>query len=240
MKKIMLPLLCLLTIFISACDAKPANSNQITPSLTSAPTISVNQTVAPTSTPSRTPTITPTPQPQHSDLYDSFKEKVGSEITIEDGRKIKIEITDGTTVYPQNTAVLFDDSELMCTVEGIRTVDPLSNKRYIMIDFSIMNLSSSDFENTEDFLSLSDYSDYTYSPTVYLLDDISAPIGTLNMVIKPGDIARGEVTFEVPYKSSSNLTLRYDIPGDKIGRALFDIDLSTAVNQNGIKSSSIK
>jgi hypothetical protein len=248
-------ILCLFIFIFSACGTKEnyaAESVQITtapsltPTLSPEPTITNVPSPAPTSEPTITPEATSAPEPtkvakeekKHTKSYELFREKAGSDFTTEDGTEWTIQIADGFTIYPRHTAILFDDSELLCVVERFRTVDPLSNKRYVMIDFSIMNLSSSDFESSKDYLTLTDSNGYTYNSTIYILDDIMAPVGDLDISLKPGDMSRGEVVFEVPYKSTEFI-LRCDIPGDDIGRTSFVIDLSKCVNQNGIQSSSI-
>lgn len=252
MKYKILTMICLLALTLSACKTKGNDETayKVTPTITPAITANPSATITPVSTPTAEPTITPsptttptpkpTPEPKHSKLYSKYKKLFGQEFDSEDGRKYYVKVTDGKTLYSQNTVAFFDDSELMCDIEKIRTVDPLSNKRYIMVDFSVMNLSDSNFDSNEYYLSLSDKSGYTYSPVIYTDDELSAPVGNINMILKPEDMARGEVVFKVPYKSSPTMELRYDIPNDKVGRAKFSIDLSTSVNQNGVKSSSVR
>lgn len=236
-------------LLISGCGTidYAATSDQMTLSPTSDPTATptpiptLTPTPSPIPSPSPTPEPTPTPTPEFNEAYKAIRDTAGTSIPLNNGKEGYIEVTDGVTVYPKYTVALFDDSELACTLEGVRTVDPLSNKRYILIDFSIWNLSDDEFTSSESYLSLADkISGYTYNTTYYFLDDISAPVGDLDMSLKSGDMTWGEVVFEVPYRASSILQLRCDIPDDEIGRAIFTIDLSDAVNQNGIQSSSIR
>ncbi len=243
MKYKVLTLLCLIIFSLSACGTKVSNK-ATTVQITVTPTIMPTSTPAPTSTPTPIPTSIPTaiPEPakEHSKAYSMLEESVGEEFISEDGKTWEVEITDGITTYSRNTVVLFDDSELTCVVERFRTVDPLSDRRYVIIDFSIWNLSDSDFISSESYLSLSDSNGYSYNPTIYFFSGAIDPVGDLNMTLKPGDMARGEVTFEVPYRTPSDLVLKCDIPSDEIGRALFPIDLSECVNQNGTQSSLVK
>lgn len=249
--KIRILILVSALLLIAGCGTvdNAAATDQITLSPTTEPTLiptpvpTIPPTPSPIQTPDPTPTPipTPTPAPEFSEAYKIYRDAAGKTFTLDNGKEAGTEITDGVAIYSKYTVALFDDSELACTLEGVRTVDSLSNKRYIIIDFSIMNLSDTEFTSSKNYLSLSDgNTGYTYDTTYYLFDDISAPVGDLDMTLKPGDMARGEVTFEVPYKASSILQLRCDIPNDEIGRAMFTVDLSDAVNQNGIQSSSIK
>lgn len=177
---------------------------------------------------------------KHSKLYSEFENAIGENFTLDDGTIVNIYETDGKTVYDVPSIVAFDYSEIVCIVEGVRTVDKPGNKRYIIIDFSLMNLTDSEISSSDVYLTLQDSNQYVYTPTTYNYDDQFSPIGDLNNFAKSGDIVRGEVCFEVKYNTPPVLTLRYDIERDTEGRASFKIDLSRYENQYGEVSSTIK
>lgn len=176
---------------------------------------------------------------KHSELYSEFEKYVGKDFTINTGEKVKVVETDGKTAYDIPVVILFDYTEIACVVEGIRTVDIPGNQRYIIVDFSVMNLSDHEISSSDVFLSLSDSNQFIYNPVEYNYDEDLSPIGSLNNFAKPGDIVRGEVCFKVRYNASSDFVLRYDIDRDIDGRASYKFDLSKYKNQFGEIASTI-
>jgi hypothetical protein len=117
--------------------------------------------------------------------------------------------------------------KLGVAIEGFRyqvtNYSYASNLYYLLIDFSIINLSKSDYNSVLSNFVLSDSADYTYDPFSGI-----AGKGNIEGIIKYKDMRRGEIAFAVPM-SERKFELRFTTNDSIVKTVRFSIDVNTVI-----------
>jgi hypothetical protein len=117
--------------------------------------------------------------------------------------------------------------KLGVAIEGFRyqvtNYSYASNLYYLLIDFSIINLSKSDYYSSLSNFILSDSADYTYDPFSGV-----AGKGNIEGIIKYKDMRRGEVAFAVPM-NERKFELRFTTNDNTVKTVRFNIDVNTVI-----------
>lgn len=137
-----------------------------------------------------------------------------------------IEATDNG-LYDSKKAVMIS-RERMVAVEGYRVaLDQYRSysqyKYYVIIDFSIMNGNSDYYSSLTNFV-LSDFHDYTYTPTL-----MANTRGDIRGEMKPKDFKRGEVAFFVP-GSETEFELHFNTGIEAVKTIRFKLDTDYLIN----------
>jgi len=196
----------LLTVGIGGCGQSNSNATyQVKPSTTQTGAPQANQqreTQAP-------PQAQPQPsqpqqaqaQPQNAPQSDNQSQQpsvdnANSKIDqlIAEGKIIQgVSALQPKSLYKAQQAILIG-RDLIVTLNGYRIeVDQYPFREYVIVDFSVMNISQRDYNSAlSDFTLISD-SGRTYSPSFG-----AHTAGDIEGVLHEGDMRRGEIAFEAP------------------------------------------
>lgn len=119
--------------------------------------------------------------------------------------------------------------ELMAGLENYRiSANQISLSQYkylLIIDFSLINISKSDYLSNPNNFILSDSNGYTFSPT-----NLANITGDISGVMKPKDTKRGEIAFEVP-ANDRDFELTFKTGLTSIKKIRFNIDINPLIDQ---------